>query len=454
MLTPGAGSRSQAEFWSEALRDAPALLELPADRPRPPVSSTLGARLHGWIDAEVISRLRGVAREEGVTLFMALLAVWQTLLARLSGQSDLVVGTPISTRDEEEYEKVVGCFINNVALRGDMSGEPTYRELLQRTKQKVLAAFRHAAFPFDMVVDTIKPHRTAAHSPIFQVLFTLLNSPAWDGGEGMDQTGATRFDLSLELSFAADGRMKAAYEYATDLFDTAVIDRLHRQFVLLLQVAGEDPSRSLMAASLVTPEEQHQICVAWNRTELAFDQEASVPFLIRKMAQLAPNAAAVRSRERETDYGVFDARVDALAKLLAERGAGPGARVAVALPRKIDLPVALAAVLRTGAAYIPIDPAYPLNRIASIVQDASPVCSVTVSEFAQQFPGLSCLCLDKMELRSDGPPFNRPIVPGFSRLSDLHLRLHRQAEGRRSLASKSDVVLGCDANRARHRCWR
>ena len=403
--------RSQAEFWGEALTDAPALLELPTDRPRPAVASTLGARLHRRLDAEVISRLRSVAREEGVTLFMALLAVWQALLARLSGQTDVIVGTPISTRDEEEYEKVVGCFINNVALRGDLSGEPTYRALLQRTKQKVLAAFRHAAFPFDMVVETIKPRRTAASTPIFQVLFTMLSSPAEDEDDGMDKTGATRFDLSLELSFTADGGMKAAYEYTIDLFDEASIERLHRQFLLLLRAAGEDPSRSLMAASLVTPEEQHQICVAWNSTELAFDQEAAVPFLIRKMAQMAPLAAAVRSGEAEIDYAVFDARVDALAKLLAERGAGPGARVAVALPRTLDLPVALAAVLRSGAAYIPIDPGHPFDRIASIVEDASPICSVTVSEFAQLFAGLGCLCVDEMEWHSDASPFNRPIDP-------------------------------------------
>ena len=403
--------KRQAEFWSEALRDAPALLELPADRPRPPVASTLGARFHGWVAAEVISRLNIVAREEGVTLFMALLAVWQTLLARLSGQNDVVVGTPIYAREEGKYEKGAGRFTNYIALRCDLSGEPSYRVLLQHIKQRVLAAFRHAAFPFDMVVETIKPHKTARHAPIFQVLFNLTSAPAGDDGDGPDKTGATRFDLSLELSFAADGGMKAAFEYAIDLFDEAWIERLHRQFALLLQAAGEDPSRSLMAASLVTPEEQHQICVAWNSTELAFDQEATVPFLIRKMAQLAPNAVAVRSGEREADYGVFDARVDALAKLLAERGAGPGARVAVALRRTIDLPVALAAVLRTGAAYIPIDPSHPSKRIATIVEDASPICSVTVSEFSRLFGGLSCLCIDEMDWHSDGTPFNRPINP-------------------------------------------
>ena len=358
------------------------------------------------------ARQRGVAREEGVTLFMALLAVWQTLLARLSGQTDVIVGKPIYSREEGEYEKVVGRFANYIALRGDLSGEPTYRALLKRTKQKVLAAFRHAAFPFDMVVDTIKPHRTAAHAPIFQVLFNLLDSPAGDDDHGMDKTAATPLDLSLELSFADDGGMKAAYEYATDLFDAAFIERLHRQFVLLLQAAGEDPSRSLMAASLVTQEELHQICVAWNNTQLAFDEEATVPFLIRKMAQIAPMAVAVRSGEGEINYAVFDARVDALAKLLADRGAGPGARVAVALPRTLDLPVALAAVLRTGAAYVPLDPSHPFDRIASIVEDASPIIGVTVSEFAQLFAGLDCIVIDQTDWQSDSAPFERPIDPG------------------------------------------
>ena len=292
--------RSQAEFWREALRDAPALLELPSDRPRPPVASTLGARFHAKLDAEVVARLRGVAGEEGVTLFMALLAVWQTLLARLSGQTDVIVGTPISTRDEEDYEKVVGCFINNIALRGDLSGEPTYRALLQRTKQTVLAAFRHAAFPFDMVVDTIKPQRTAAYNPIFQVLFNLLSFPAGDDGDGMDETGTTRFDLSLELSFAADGGMKVAYEYAIDLFDAAFIERLHKQFVFLLRAAGEDPSRSLMAASLVPPEERHQALFN-NLAKRLGDNMSSVP-------GASPNSDDISlliSRLRERDIRLF-----------------------------------------------------------------------------------------------------------------------------------------------------
>jgi amino acid adenylation domain-containing protein len=395
----GEGFAAHVAYWRETLADAPPLLELPSDRTRPPIASARGARYRSRFDADLVSGLRETARGEGATLFMAALAVWQTLLARLSGQSDIVVGSPVSTRDQEGAEHVVGCFINNIALRGDLSGAPTFSALLQRTKQNVLSAYRHAALPFDMVVDAIKPHRTAAYTPIFQVLFTMLGSGpgaevAGASSEQMDDTGSTRFDLSVELAFNADGGITAAYEYAIDLFDEPAIARLHQQFELLLRAARQDPQASLMSASLLTPDQAKLIGETWNDTALNYDSAQTTPDLIRARASETPNAIAVRSGDASLDYASFEARSNALAAALSKRGAKPGERIAVAMPRVLDLPVALAAVLKTGAAYIPIDPSHPADRIALILEDAAPVCAVTVSEHAHIFGDIPSLVVD------------------------------------------------------------
>ena len=218
------GFAEDIAYWRETLAGAPKMLELPFDRPRRPTGSIRGSRYNGHIKAAVIDRLREIARESGATLFMGLIAVWQTLLSRLSGQDEVVVGTPVATRDDERLKNVIGCFINNIALRGDLSGSPTFTELLERTKRMTLGAFRHDSLPFDMVVQAVNPPRTLSYAPIFQTLFTLLNFRT--GGPISSQvdlapidadTGTTRFDLSLELSSVGSGTnagdLLAAYEF-------------------------------------------------------------------------------------------------------------------------------------------------------------------------------------------------------------------------------------------------
>ena len=405
------GFREHAKFWSESLNGSPPLLELPIDHPRPPVASARGARYHGRIDAEIISTLRDLARTEGATLFMALLAVWQTLLARLSGQTDVLVGTPVSTRDANEYAEVVGCFVNNIVLRGDLSGSPSFRALLQQTRERVLSTLRHADYPFDMIVDTLKPQRTAAYTPVFQVLFNLLASASAEDGQEMDETGSTRFDLSIELAPLGDGGMKASYEYALDLLDVTSIERMHRQFTLLLRAACEDPSHSLMNAPLMAPEEEEVICKTWNDTDLAYDSDVTVSSLIAAAAAVVPNASAVCFRDHELSYGVLDARINALAALLASKGVGPDERVAVAMPRTPDLLVALAGVLRTGAAYLPIDPSHPRERVALILEDAAAICGIAVPETAPVLAGLDTVLIDERVWSDGAPAFERTIEP-------------------------------------------
>lgn len=410
------GFAEQVAFWRETLAGAPVLLEFPTDRPRAATGSTHGARHMGYLDAALVARLRKIARVRGATLFMALLAVWQTLLSRLSGQEDIVVGTPVATRDQEGLENLVGCFINNVPLRGDLSGAPSFEQMLDRTRQATLSAFRHSAVPFEMIVEAVNPPRTASYAPIFQTLFTLMDfqgGEARPGGEieavPIDgDTGGARFDLSLELSFASSGPhagdVLAAYEYDSDLFDEATIDRMHAQFQRLLNAACADPSAPLAQAPLVSPDEAALMAGAWNETGHDFDRGGVVPRLLAEAAGRTPEATAVRCGDEVLDYAAFEARSNRIARLLAARGAAPGGRVAVCLARGVDLPVALAAVMKTGAAYVPLDPAHPAERLGLVLGDADVVCIVTTSDLQGLFADADLLLLDEEAEAIDAAP--------------------------------------------------
>lgn len=401
------GFAQHVAFWREALAGAPTVLDLPTDRPRGSEGATRGGRYSSHIEAAAIDRLREVARQRGATLFMAVMAVWQTLLSRLSGQDDVVIGTPVATRDDEFLTDVVGCFINNIALRGDLSGSPSFTDLLERTKQTTLRAFRHGALPFDMVVEAVNPPRTAAYAPIFQTLFTLMNfqpssapaSGTTSSGAIDADTGAARFDLSLELSSvnsgAHAGDMLAAYEYDADLFDESSIARMHEQLLRLLSAACNNPEAKLCDVSLVSPEEARRIAVDWNASDLVFDRARLVHHQLAETASRSPQAVAVSDSSDALDYAGVEARANRIARVLADRGAAVGSRVAVCLARGMDLPIALAAVLKTGAAYVPIDPAHPTERVRLVLEDADVTCIVTTSDLADRFTAADLVLLDE-----------------------------------------------------------
>ena len=260
------GFDKSSAYWRRALAGASPLLDLPSDHPRPPNGSMRGARAPVYIDKALIDRLETTARAHGATLFMALVGAWQTLLSRLSGQDDVVIGTTVANRGNVALEEVVGFLVNNVPLRGDLSGSPSFAELLTRTKVAVLGAFEHADLPFEALVEAVSPERTAAHAPIFQTLLTLLNFPMDPAGPGGSSVGpveldvqAARFDLALDLARMQAGpkagHMVAVYEYAADLFDEATILRWHAAFVRLLEAACAAPERPLAGVQLMPPAE-------------------------------------------------------------------------------------------------------------------------------------------------------------------------------------------------------
>ncbi|HEX2080603.1 MAG TPA: non-ribosomal peptide synthase/polyketide synthase [Longimicrobium sp.] len=368
--------REQAEYWTRTLVGAPELLELPTDRPRPAEQDHAGARLRVELDEELTAGLKALSRRHGTTLFMTLLAGWATVLGRLSGQDDVVIGTPTANRGRREIEGLIGFFVNTLALRVDLSGAPTVAELLARVKERALEAQHHQDIPFEQVVEVVQPARSLAHSPLFQVLFAWQNAPRALlelPGLALNAVGAAagvtaKFDLSLNLH-EADGRVLGGVEYATSLFDGETIERYlgYLRAVLVAMVADE---RQAVAHLPLLPEtERRRVVVDWNATDAAFPRDVPVHALFAAQAARAPQAVALVDGGASLTYAELNARANALAHHLRARDVEAGSFVAILIPRSADLVVAELAVLKAGAAYVPIDPAFPAERIALMVAD-------------------------------------------------------------------------------------
>jgi amino acid adenylation domain-containing protein len=407
-------------YWKEQLKGAPAALELPTDRPRPAVASHRGGRLRRYFGTSLIASLEAYSREHSVTLFMTMLAAWQVLMYRYSGQDDIVIGTPVANRDTPALESVVGCLVNNVALRAHLDGNPHFAEFLSQVKQTVLGAFDHRALPFDKVVQGLNPERNVSHAPIFQVLFTLMSfpvrslAPAGLSAEAVElDLGASRFDLAIEIALVTTGtragQFGVLYDFDSDLFDERTIARLHDHFVNLLAAVATSPSCGIQDLPLITPAEARQILEEWNATALAHDASC-VHHLLEATARLTPDAIAVTAGDATLSYRALDQNANRFAHLLRRRGIGPKALVGVCLDRTIDIPIALAAVLKAGATYVPLDPTHPEERLHYILEDAEVACVVTVTSFLSIFDGTGTpiLLLDEeyetLALQPDSTP--------------------------------------------------
>lgn len=381
----------QLSYWQRELAGAPVLLEVPGDRPRPSVQSYRGSRHRCRIEPELLRAVKAFCRAHDATMYMTLLAAWQVLLHRLSGQDDILVGSPMANRDDAALEPVIGCFVNNVVMRGRLDGNPAFRELIARTSKVVLGAFDHREVPFDRVVEAVRPERSTSHSPIFQVMFTLHSFPVdptppkgvtatlmdlYDDGRS-----AARFDLTMEIDEHESG-LRVVYEYATDIFDLATVARMHGQFVELLQQVVAAPDLRLSDIPLLTVSERSVLLDEVNATAFAHDRSACVHTLVSAAAAATPNAIAVQAPDRSLTYAQVERRANQMAHALRERGVVDGALVGVCLDRIADLPVALLAVLKAGAAYVPVDPAHPAERLVYTLTDASVSCVITEGRFA------------------------------------------------------------------------
>jgi amino acid adenylation domain-containing protein len=418
------GLDEHLEYWKRHLQGAPAALALPTDRKRPPIPSHRGGRLRRYLDGGLIAALEQRSREHGATLFMTLMAAWQVLMYRHSGQDDVVIGTPMANRDNPMLEGIIGCLVNNVVMRGHLGGNPRFDAFLEQVKQTTLAAFDHRMLPFDHLVQGLNPERNASHAPIFQVLFTLMSFPVRSiapAGLAADlvplDSAVSRFDLSIELNPITtgghSGEYSASYDYDSDLFDALTISRMHEHFDNMLRAIAADPSCRIDELPLLGQTDEYRSLADWNRTFVQHDRTRCVHHLLEASARSSPDAVAVIAGSLSVDYRTLDESANRLAHLLGARGIGRGALVAVCLERTADIPMVLAAVLKAGAAYVPLDPTHPEERLHYILEDAEISCVITTSSLRPIFNSIAAeiVLLDEVhELLQQQPAAAPPVA--------------------------------------------
>ena len=369
----------QSEYWQQTLAGAPALLMLPTDRPRPAQQDYAGSSVAVVLDDRLSAGLKALGQRHGVTLYMTLMSAWAMLLSRLSGQAEVVIGSPVANRTRAEIEGLIGMFVNTLALRIDTSGELSVEALLARVKAQTLQAQAHQDLPFEQVVEITRPVRSLAHSPLFQTLLSWdgLESPALALGEltleGVaEPSHFAKFDLSLSLS-ESNGIIRGSLEYATALFDQSTVERFVGYFQRLLQAMVANDQALLEQAPLLAAEEQQRLLVEFNATAVDYNLEQTIHGLFEAQVARSPLAPAVVAGEQQLSYAELNARANQLARHLRELGVGPDARVAICVERGLDMVVGLLAILKAGGGYVPLDPAYPLERLAYMLEDSAPL---------------------------------------------------------------------------------
>jgi amino acid adenylation domain-containing protein len=404
---------AELAYWRGRLAGAPALLELPLDRPRPAVQSARGASVGFALAPEVARALQGLARRQGATMFMVLLAGFQALLARTSGQEDVSVGTPIAGRTRSEVEDLIGFFVNTLVLRADLTGEPGLGALVARVRERSLEAYLHQDLPFEKLVEELAPERSLSHSPLFQVMFAFQNTPqeslevpgltARPFGDG---AGVEKFDLTLTLA-EDPGGVGGALSYDTDLFDSATADRMLGHFQRLLQELAEHPDQPFERLPLLTPVERHHLLAEWNDTAVA-RRAPCVHHLIESQAARTPAAVAVTFEGAELSYRELDERANHLAGFLRDLGVGPDVRVGLCVDRSLEMVVGLLAVLKAGGVYVPLDPSYPQERLAYMLRDSRVRVLLTQTGRLEALAaeGAEVVCLD-----AGGPHAGRRADP-------------------------------------------
>jgi len=382
----------QMAYWKERLGGELPVLDLPTDHPRPPMQSFRGGALTRLFPAELARGLNSLARETGATLFMTLLAAFQVLLHRYSGQRDVIVGSPIANRDLPELEALIGFFVNTLALKTDLGGDPTFQELLGRVRGVLLDAYANRDLPFEKLVSELHPERDMSHNPLFQVMFVLQNT-GYDGAgfAGLERspmrsfTGTAKFDLWLSIREGSRG-LHATLEYSSDLFEEATAARLLGHYRTLLEGIVADADRRLSELPLLTPGE-HAGLAACNDTEVDYPgAERLLHELIEEQVDRTPDAVAVVFGEERLTYGELDARSNRLARYLRRLGVGPDVPVGVCAERSVELVVALLGILKAGGAYVPLDSEYPAERLAFMLEDSGVKVLLTQERLAEALP--------------------------------------------------------------------
>ncbi|WP_143678264.1 non-ribosomal peptide synthetase, partial [Streptomyces rhizosphaericus] len=390
---PGSVLAGQVAYWKAELRGVPAELELPVDRRRPAVASHRGGWVPLTLRADLHAQLAELAARQGVTMFMVWQAALAVLLSKLGAGEDIPIGSPVAGRNDQAVEDLVGFFVNTLVVRTDLSGEPSFAEVLGRVRQRALGALEHQEVPFERLVEELAPVRSLARHPLFQVMLAVQNVPqATIDLPGLDvearpsEVSMAKFDLDfhVEERFDDQGRpagLNGGITYASDLFDRATAETLATRLVHILRTAAADPHRSLHGIDPLDADERRRILTEWNDTARP-EPAATVPELFGAQAARTPDAVAlVRGDERMT-YAQLDAESNRIARHLIAHGVRPESVVAVVMDRSPQRVAVLLAVLKAGGAYLPIDPSYPIGRIGLMVADAAPVALVTTASFA------------------------------------------------------------------------
>jgi len=388
-------------YWQEQLLDAPPLLELPTDRARGVTQTFRGKHYRFFISKPLTEALIDLSRREKVTLFMMLLTAFQTLLYRYTGQDDIVVGSPIANRDRAEFKDLIGYFVNTLVLRTCLAGNPSFEDLLSRVRKVTLGAYAHRELPFEKLVEILQPERSLSYTPLFQVMFMLLDELPEIQMEGLRvsplavETGMARTDLVLCVEKTASGLI-GEWEYNTDLFDDGTIARMTDHFQTLLEGIVANPKQTISELPLLTPAERHQLLGEWNNTWAEYPFDKCIHQLFEEQVERSPDAVAVVFEESQLTYRELNARANQLAHYLCERGVGPEVLVGLCVERSLEMLVGLLGILKAGGAYVPLDPMYPSERLAFMLKDSAVPVLLTQEKLVEKLSQHSArvICLD------------------------------------------------------------
>ena len=447
----------QLSYWKQNLSGAPRALELPTDRPRPAIQRFQGASQRIQVSPQLVQDLKLLCHRKKATLFMTLLATFQLLLSRYTGREDIVVGTPIAGRNREEVEHLIGFFVNTLVLRTDLSGDPTFLELLGRVREVALEAYAHQDVPFERLVDELQAERDLSHHPLVQVMFVMQNAAEEKlAMSGLDVSpfriggSQAKFDLTLSVAQTASG-MTVVLGYNTDLYATANMERMLAHFRVLLEGITAHPEHRLSEFPLLTEEEWSQLR-QWNQTSRQYERERNLSELFEAQVARRPEAVAVECEGRELTYGELNRRANQLGHYLKQRGVGPEVRVGICMNRSIEMVVGLLGIVKAGGAYVPLDQSYPNERLNYMIRDAEITLLLTEQQVLQGTleakigNGLETICLD-----GDWSRMSRESEANLEHLRDcrnaglrdVHVGFDRTTEGgRHSTAGRQPLGYG------------
>ena len=381
----------EIEFWKRKLAGAQPLLELPLDRARPATATYNGATEQLDVPVATLTKLKALAQTESSTLFMVAMAAFQSLLWRYTNQESILIGTPIAGRNDVDLENMIGLFVNTLIFRGDFSGNLTFREVIRQVRSFALEAYAHQEVPFEKLVEELVPQRSLDTHPLFQVLFTFQNIPpqvfdipGLTVHEMPFEAGIAKFDISVVMWEIGD--LHCQFEYNTDLFESSTIKRMLQHFERLLNAVVENPDLALANIPLMSPEERQQVVVEWNRTAADYPKDLTIPSAFERQVERTPDATALSFAGTKWTYRQLNDAANRLAQRLLENGTGASSLVGVFLERSAEMVMALLGVLKTGAAYVPLDPAYPIERLKFLVDDAGLASIVTRSSLQNLLP--------------------------------------------------------------------